>query len=191
MNYKVIRSFTFLFALLLLDLWGGVAATAGVLARGDGFVIDSGDVEAQKDYFLEKGFESTDQEHLNSVLKVRLFALEAKNSGLISSLPEATDTNKKETTQEYYRLFLLYYTHLMETYPVSEEAINSYYLSYPEKFLLNANGPKQDIKKQDLWALDADMKNWIRNKIVLSQKAVIIENEFERLKTKNHVVIEK
>jgi hypothetical protein len=161
-----------------------------VVARGDGFVIDSADVEAQKAFFSEQGFESTDAEHLNSVLKIRLFVLEAKDSGLISSLPEAVGPYKYETVKEYYRLFLVYYQHLMETYPVSEDAVLSYYLSYPETFRLNQDA-KEDVQKQGVLALDAGIKSWIRNKIVFSKKVVIMESEFDRLKTKYHVVMEK
>ncbi len=162
---------------------------ADVIARGDGFVIDSSDIEEQKAFFSEKGFESTDAEHLNAVLKMRLFALEAKDSGLTSGLPEVTGPYKHETLQEYYSLFMIYNQHLLETYPVSEDAIQSYYLSYPEKFRLNKEGEKEDGQKQNVWVLDEGIKSWIRNKIVFSKKAAIIEDEFERLKTKYHVVM--
>jgi hypothetical protein len=187
--FKVIRSFTYFWVLLMVVLCWYMPAVAAVVARGDGFVIDSSDVEAQKAFFSEQGFESTDAEHLNSVLKIRLFVLEAKDSGLISSLPEATGPYKHETVQDYYRLSMVYYQHLMETYPVSEDAIQSYYLSYPEKFRLNQDA-KEDVPKREVWVLDDGIKSWIRNKIVFSKKAVIMESEFERLKTKYHVVID-
>lgn len=164
---------------------------ARVLARGDGFVIDSSDVEAQKEYFSQKGFESTDAEHLNATLRLRLFAMEAKSSGLVDNLPEPTGPYSYEMAQEYDRLFRIYYQHLMETYPVSDDVVLSYYLSYPEKFLANKEGPKNDLKKEDLIPLEASIMNWIRSQIVLSKKLVIIQEEFDRLKKKYHVVIEK
>jgi hypothetical protein len=185
------RSFTYFWVLLMAGLCWNMPAMAVVVARGDGFVIDSADVEAQKAFFSEQGFESTDAEHVNSVLKIRLCVLEARDSGLISGLPEATGPYKHEAVQEYYRLFLIYYQHLMETYPVSEDAILSYYLSYPEKFRLSQDGVKEDVSKQEVWVLDAGIKSWIRNKIISSKKVVIMEDEFERLKTKYHVVLEK
>ena len=191
MFFKVIRSFTYFVVLLMAGLCWYMPAVAAVVARGDGFVIDSSDVEAQKAFFSEKGFESTDAEHVNSVLKIRLCVLEAKDSGLISSLPEATGPYKHEAVQEYYRLFLIYYQHLMETYSVSEDAVLSYYLSYPEKFRLNQEGVREDVQKQEVWSLDAGIKSWIRSKIISSKQVVIIESEFERLKTKYHVVVEK
>jgi hypothetical protein len=175
----------------MAGLCWNMPAMAAVVARGDGFVIDSDDVEAQKAFFSEQGFESTDAEHVNSVLKIRLCVLEARESGLISSLPEAAAPYKYETVKEYYRLFLFYYQHLMETYPVSEDAINTYYLSYPEKFQINQEGVKENVQKQELWALDGGIKSWIRSKIISSKKVVIMEDEFERLKTKYHVVMEK
>lgn len=187
--FKVIRSFTYFWVLLMAGLCWNMPAMAAVMARGDGFVIDSDDVEAQKAFFSEQGFESTDAEHLNSVIKIRLFVLEARDSGLISSLPGVTGPYKYETVQEFYRLSVVYYQHLMETYPVSEDAIQSYYLSYPEKFRLNKDA-KEDVQKQEVWVLDDGIKSWIRNKIVFSKKAVIMESEFERLKTKYHVVID-
>ena len=158
---------------LTAGLCFNMSALAVELARGDGFTIDSSDVEAQKAFFSEKGFESTDTEHLNSVLKIRLFVLEARDSGLISSLPEAA--NKDEMVKEYYRLSQVYYLHLMETYPVSEDAILSYYLSYPDKFLLNKEGAIESIKKQDIRPLDDNIKDWIRNQITQSKQAVIME----------------
>ncbi|MCX5880713.1 MAG: hypothetical protein NTU74_02575 [Deltaproteobacteria bacterium] len=174
----------------MVGLVFNIPVMAEVVARGDGFVIDSSDVEALKAFFSEKGFESTDAEHLNSALKMRLFVLEARDSGLISSLPVTTGPYKYETVQEYYRLFLVYYQHLMETYPVSEDAIQSYYLSYPDKFMINKEGAKEDGQKQEVSALDDGIKSFIRNKIVFSKKAVIIDDEFKRLKTKYHVIVE-
>lgn len=190
MNYKLIRSFTFFWVILIVGLCESMPVAAAVLARGDGFVIESSDIDAQKSFFSAKGFESTEAEYLNSVLKERLFILEAKNIGLIDSLPEPTGPYQNEMAKEYHRLFLIYYQHLMETYPVSEDAIQSYYLSYPEKFLLNDKGPKENIKNQDLWALDDEIKVWIKSQIVISKQPVIVANEFDRLKTKYHVVIE-
>jgi hypothetical protein len=183
------RSFTYLLIFLGVGLILDIPAMAVEVARGDGFAIDSADVEAQKAFFSERGFESTDAEHLNSVLKMRLFVIEAKDSGLISSLPVATGPYKYETVEEYYRLFMIYYQHLMDTYPVSEDAILSYYLSYPDKFRLDKEGAKENAQNQELWALDDGIKSWIRSQIVESKKAVIVEGEFERLKTKYHVVV--
>ncbi len=189
MFFKVIRSFTYFWVLLMAGLCWNMPAMAVVVARGDGFVIDSDDVEAQKAFFSEQGFESTDAEHLKSALKMRLFVLEAKNSGLISNLPEATGPYKYETVQECYRLYMVYYQHLMEAYPVSEDAIQSYYLSYPDKFRLDKESAKKGGQKLEVWALDAGIKSWIRNKIVDSKQTEIVEKEFERLKTKYHVVV--
>ncbi len=164
--------------------------SAAVMARGDGFIIDSSDIDAQKDFFSEKGFESTDVETLNSVLRIRLFVIEARNSGLIDNLPEVAGPQKYGLTEEYYRLFMLYYQHLMETYPVSEDAVLSYYLSYPEKFLKDKGIAKVKINKEDVWALDGNINGWIRNQIVVSKQIVIVDNEFQRLKAKYHVVVE-
>ena len=46
--FKVIRSFTYFVVLLMAGLCWYMPAVAAVVARGDGFVIDSSDVEAQK-----------------------------------------------------------------------------------------------------------------------------------------------
>lgn len=177
--------------MLSVGLFSSVSAMAVVLVRGDGFVVDSNDIEAQKEFSSQKGFETTEAEYLNAVLKTRLFVLEAKNSGLIDKLPEPSGPQKYGAAEEYNKLFMLYYQHLMETYPVADDAVLSYYLSYPEKFLKNAEGPKQNLSKDDLMPLDDTIKTWIRNQIVLSKKVVIVENEFDRLKTKYHVVYER
>lgn len=166
-----------------------VHARAEVVAKGDNFIIDSIDVEAQRSFFSEKGLESTDSEHVVSTLKFRLFALEAKEKGLIGSLPEATGPFRNQIVREYYQIFQIYVMNLMETNPVSEDAIKSYYLSYPEKFRLNQSDSKKYDSGQDLWQMDEGVKKWIRYQITNSQQVVIIQNEFDRLKNKYHAVI--
>lgn len=163
---------------------------AGVLARGDGFEVDSSDVDAQMEYFREKGFESSNEGHLNSVLKLRLFALEAKEKGIISELPN-TDApySKKKEVGAYLGAYKSYLAFLLETYPVSEDAIVSYYYSYPERFSVENNDDKAN-SNQGLMPLDSNIKNWIRFQILESKKPAIIEGEFVRLKAKYHVIME-
>lgn len=166
-------------------------AMAGVLAHGDGVVITTEDIAPQKEYFYKQGFETSDAEHLKSVLKMRLFVLEAKATGIIDKMPEAIGPYQYQLIHEYNQQFLVYVNHLLKTYPVSDDAIRSYYLSNPDKFLLSSETLRPDfIKNDELLPLDDGVKRIIHNKIATARKVTIIANEFERLKTKYHVVIE-
>lgn len=192
MIHKKFRSFTYMMLIALAMIYCAKPAVAKVLAKGEGFEITTDDVENQKAFFKENGFESTDAEHLNAVLKMRLFALEAKANGLIQSLPEPSGPYKYEMVQRYNQIYQSYVIDLLSKYPVSDDAILSYYQSYPEKFRVGKeNGSEKGDPAESEMKLDAGLKRWIRDQIVESKKVVIIQDEFERLKAKYHVEIEK
>lgn len=186
----MMRSLTCLWLLLLLLVAFHTNAEAETLASGDGFSITSEYVDAQKAFFSRMGFQSDDVEHLKAALKMRLFALEGLSMGIIDRLPEDATLPRERAVQQYNEIFEKVVAHLIETYPIPEDAIHSYYMAYPDKFLKRLDTPKENIRQEDVMPLDDTLKKWIHDKIARPRKAAIIDDEFERLKQKYHVVIE-
>lgn len=183
------------YTILFLVMWMLLAAAASgaekttVLARGDGFVVTSEDIDAQKSYFKERGFESNDREHLNVAIKMRVFALEAKKLGLIAYDFEASGPSAKEMVDRYNKAANIYMDHVMANFPISDAAIETYYLAYPEKFLKNRD-PKNQIAfvtPDDVYPLDEKLKQEIRDHLIQFRRPEIMENEFIRLKKAYHV----
>jgi len=158
-------------------------AEGGIVAEGDGFVISQQDIADIQAYFSERGFESNEREYVSGALKLFLFAEEAAADGLAAK-PDAS-LSGKEKVERLYKLHKLYANHLIESYPLSKEAIESYFLAYPEKFV-NSESLFDEDRKQ-VYAQDTEKKEWIRNKILAAKKSRLLENEFQRLKEKYHV----
>jgi len=181
---------TRLWPLILVFLAIHSNAAARTLAFGDSFAITTEYIAAQKAFFSVLGFEADDSEHIKAALKMRLFALEGIEKGIIDKLPDETSSFRDQTVRQYNEIFRKVVEYLIETYPVPEDAIRSYYLSYPDKFLKRLDAPKTDIHQEDLLPLDDALKKWIHDKIALTKKVAIIDEAYERLKQKYHVVIE-
>lgn len=164
-----------------------------VVAQGDGFVITTDDIEAQKEFFREKGFESNDKEHLNVAIKMRMFALEAKKLGLVSFDFEASGPSVKDMVDRYNKAAIIYMNHVMEHFPISDAAIETYYLAYPEKFLKERDpkGILEFVTPDDLMPLDENLRKQIRAHLVRFRRPEILENEFVRLKEVYHVSISR
>jgi hypothetical protein len=116
-----------------------------------------------------------------------LFAEEARAKGLF----EKTDAvlYGKEKIGRLYQLHKLYTSYLVESLPIDELAVESYYLAYPEKFGIK-NESTFDKDNQQVNVLDSEKKEWIWKKILAAKKTVLIENEFQRLKEKYHVKLQ-
>lgn len=165
------------------------AEEATVLARGDGFIVTTEDIDAQKSYFKERGFESNGKEHLNVAIKMRVFALEAKKLGLIAYDFEARGPSAKEMVDRYNKAANIYMEHVMANFPISDAAVETYYLAYPGKFLKKRD--QQDkiefVTPDDVYPLDEKLKKEIRDHLVQFRRPEIMENEFIRLKKAYHV----
>jgi len=148
---------------------------APVIAIADGFVITQDEVNEFRE-FIEKGSQrTTEKEYLKFTVLLRLFAEEAKLLGLDKDNPSDISTFSGRG-----RLSELYTAKLADSYVVKDEVIESYYLAHPDMYKSDSGEPKQ---------LDGEIKKQIREKVLVTKKKTIQENELERLKQKYHVRI--
>lgn len=156
-----------------------------IVARGDGFDVSRQDLLDIQAYFSEKGFETNDREYIDGALKLFLFSEEAAAKGLDAGSYAAL--SGKEKVGRLFQLHKLYASHFLEMQPVNNEAIESYYYAYPDKFTDKKSMLDKDRKQ--VYALDNEKREWIRHKILAAKKSRLLESEFQRLKEKYHVQI--
>ena len=162
-----------------------VAASDDVVAEGDGFVITRNDIAAEQTYCSERGFETTQKEYVNGAVKIWLFSKEAVAKGLVGEVDPSLDGVDK--IERLHRLEKLYVNYLLESYPLSDQAIESYYYAYPEKFGIGIKDSITGERNLDAGELDQAKKDWIRRKILSTKEMPMSENELQRLKDKYHV----
>jgi len=182
---KIIKDFMWL-VLVALMIAPFAEAVEDVVVTGDGFVISRQDISDLQAFFSKKGFETNEDEYLNGALKLFLFAEEAVNSGLAPK-PELPVSGEEKIKKLFY-LHELYVKHVMDATPVSEEAIESYFFAYPEKFTT----AKSMVDNNGNWVyvMSKADKEVIRNRILASKKVRLVENEYQRLKIKYRVVLQ-
>jgi len=181
---------------LFLMLINAASAIAGdvVVAAGDGFVVYSRDIDVLKDVYGATGFETSSKEYTDAMLKIRLFAKEAlvlklggplvaDDSGALSEQTEMT----MEIFQKLLQMYGLYVSYLYDGYPVSDAAIESYYLSFPEKTTRSGEVLVNGFFRPD--TLDEEMKKIIRAKLIQNRKPRLLADEFKRLSEKYHVKV--
>jgi hypothetical protein len=104
---------------------------------------------------------------------MKLFAKEAQTTGLDKN-PAFQAKLDQMILQELSNLFV---TSRLDSYPLSDEAIESYYRSHPEEF-----GGRDNLKP-----LDDQMKKTIKDKIMGIKRAQIVNEEMDRLMEKYKV----
>jgi hypothetical protein len=180
---------------LMLVTAGSALADDVIVATGDGFVVYSQDIDVLKDVYGESGFETTPQEYMNAMLKVRLFAKEAmalKLGGpLVSGDAEAQLVQAEMTRDRFQKLlqfYGLYVAYVYDHYPVGDAAIESYYLAFPEKTTRSGEANSAaDFFRSD--TLDEEKKEMIRSKLMQNRKPGLLAEEFKRLSEKYHVKV--
>jgi hypothetical protein len=189
--YKNIKLYFF-----LVLLTAGLAVAGGVIvATGDGFVVYSQDIDILKDVYGESGFETTPQEYMNAMLKIRLFAKEAMAlnlGGPLASDDAADQPMQAEMTKDRFQKLLqfygLYAAYVYDHYPVGDAAIESYYLAFPEKTTRSGEANSAaDFFRSD--TLDGEKKEMIRSKLMQNRKPGLLAEEFKRLSEKYHVKV--
>jgi hypothetical protein len=181
---------------LFLMLINAASAIAGdvVVATGDGFVVYSRDIDVLKDVYGTTGFETSSKEYTDAMLKIRLFAKEAlalklggplvaDDSGALSEQTEMT----MDIFQKLLQMYGLYVSYIYDSYSVSDAAIESYYLSFPEKTTRSGDVLVNDFFRPD--TLDEEMKRIIRAKLIKNRKPRLLADEFKRLSDKYHVKV--
>lgn len=181
---------------LFLMLINAVPAIAGdvVVATGDGFVVYSRDIDVLKDVYGTTGFETSSKEYTDAMLKIRLFVKEslalklggplvADDSGALSVQTEMT----VDILQGLLQMYSLYVSYVYDRYPVSDVAIESYYLAFPEKTTRSGEVLVNDFFRPD--TLDEEMKKMIRARLIQNRKPGLLADEFKRLSEKYHVKV--
>ena len=188
--YKSIRLYLFL---MLINAAPAIAGDL-VVATGDDFVVYSRDIDVLKDVYGTTGFETTSKEYTDAMLKVRLFAKEAlalkiggplaaDDSGALSAQTEMT----VDVLQKLLQMYGLYVSYTYDRYPVSDAAIESYYLAFPEKTTRSGELLVNDFFRTD--TLDEEMKKMIRTRLIQNIKPRLLADEFRRLSVKYHVKV--
>lgn len=164
------------------------------MATGDGFVVYSRDIDVLKDVYGTTGFETSSKEYTDAMLKIRLFVKEslalklggplvADDSGALSVQTEMT----VDILQGLLQMYSLYVSYVYDRYPVSDVAIESYYLAFPEKTTRSGEVLVNDFFRPD--TLDEEMKKMIRARLIQNRKPGLLADEFKRLSEKYHVKV--
>jgi hypothetical protein len=143
-----------------------------IMAEGQGLVVTESEINVLRDRFSSR-FQTTETEYCRALLRMKLFAKEAQVTGLDKD-PAFQAKLNQIILQE---LSNLYVTSRLDSYPLSEEAIDSYYRSHPDEFGGTGN----------LRPLDDQVKKAIKDKLMGIKRVQIVNEEMERLMEKYKV----
>jgi hypothetical protein len=172
--------FVFMAALQLAGV-DRLHANQAPVAVGDGFVLTQEDVNNLSAYAMSQNFGSTEVQHRQAALRIKLFSMEAVALGLTAKGSEG----KEDTVPGMLALAEKYMDKLMGDYPLSESAVKSYYLAHPEKFSRQTTTLAED----KFLPLDDGLKEKIKLKIMMAKRKTLADQAFEDLKEKYHVRI--
>ena len=174
-----------------------------LVAVGDGFRVTESDVAELTEFASKKKIRTTDEEYRRGAVKLRLFALEAKNMGLVDSKDAVSSFSGDDmSVEEMMKCQGKYFYFLYEGANVSDSAVRSYYLSHPKTFRkeeekkeggnedsIQAKESSSDtfVGKEDMMPLDEKIKKRIRLTLVKANWAEIEENAYKDLVAKYHV----
>lgn len=149
-----------------------------ILAVGDGIRITFQDIENTRLYFESKNFLTTPEGYRSAALEIYLYAEEADKQEVGAGENVADDPfeQRKARAEAYFKK-------VIEGYPISDLAIESYYLSHPSKFKTWSEAAQEYTMEP----LDDELREKIRSYIVSTKTSSIRKEEFERLKEKYNV----
>ncbi|MBF0099348.1 MAG: hypothetical protein HQK77_00420 [Desulfobacterales bacterium] len=151
------------------------AEDSAILAKGDGIVITKEDMEVLRSRYA-KTFTTTEAEYCQALIRTKLFALAAKEKK-VDQLPEFK-MNLEQMINE--ALANYYVQRIIFEYQLSNETIESYYLSHTNEFTND---------KGELMPLDDQLKSQIKDIVMKLKQVQIIESEMEKLKKQYHIEI--
>jgi hypothetical protein len=158
-----------------------MASDDPIIASGDGFELTESDVNRFREYFDKTSIRTTPAEYRKGALKIKLFAHEAAALNLDKGWdPPAVDRNAIEY---WMKLSEAYIKQVMESYPVSDLAIESYYRAFPERFETKTESSAGSMKGVP----DLEDQKKIRIAIVNAQKKHILSGAEAKLIEKYHV----
>jgi len=161
----------------------GMSSDVEVLAVGDGFELTQNDVEAIKIFYEKTHIRTTDKEYQKTTLRIKLFAKEATALGLNQEIDVPPEG--KDSTVYLLKLQSVYTKHVLESYPVSDVVIESYYRTFPYRF---RTGPdEKPVSKESPVPMNSEIKKMAREFVVEAIKKRIESEAEEKLKEKYHV----
>lgn len=181
-KYHRITAMTyFLLVALAPAVFAQVAGGEKVLAEGNGYIFTLKDFEAYKLVVAPENKRIDNGDLLRYFLKFDLFSREYlrnhKNLLDNQSSGDAVSIEKKINFSKRY------VQEVLSEYKVSEDVVESYYLSYPEKFVVKTYDSSTSVPLND------DLKKEIKFQIVEKKKNEIIEETAKKLMERDHIKI--
>jgi len=175
--YKTIFKYFQMILILSLFLVGGVYAdqNSKVLATGDSFVVKTDDINLLRTR-MKSFFQTTEKEYCRTMIKIKLFSMEAKEKKIDMEPDIAAELNQMVE----HKLFGIYLDRLAEEYTLLPGTVYSYYLSHTDDFKDKDGNPMN---------LDDDLRKKIRAQIMKTKKSEIANKEMEKLMKKYNVNI--
>lgn len=175
------------FVLVLLFLPGTRSLHAeDLIATGENLKVTQEDADALAAFFKQRHFESSPEGYKEAAVKLKLFSKEAKALGLDKDI-EDLDKFEEGSIGYMNELQKRYNFYILESHPVGEKTIESYYWAHPDYFFDNENHDKEKFPEPDLLPLSPELKDKIREKVVFGQKEVLNHKAYEALKDKYKV----
>lgn len=179
--------FCFTLVLMLTPGAGFTKDDSAVVARGEGIAVDEGFVGLVAEYYQKQGFTAPKEQQVRAATRIMLFAQAALDSGIVDELPAEVLT--PEEVSGLVRINNIYISQQMRDYPVSQEAIESYYRSYPDRFTSNSPGKinpfrstfSEPVDQEKIISLDQELQERIRFTIVKAKEKQISNELFDKL----------
>lgn len=187
---------------VFLLISGPAAADDDVLAVGKGFEVSQSFVRNMGNFFEQHGLHTSSEELLEGAVRMKLFAIDAKEQGLVDDIPQGSS---EQDFKDLMRIQNLYLKNELKKLPVEDRVVQSYYRSYPRRFVQkvhnqaenpeNATAEKQKKTTipdppwtdEDLMPLDDALKNKIEAIVLQAQQKRISKRLFKKLEKKYDV----
>jgi hypothetical protein len=146
-----------------------------VVAEGTGFKLTEGDVNKVKAYYDKTPIRTTEAEYHQAAFKIKLFAHDA----VFRQLDKGLDISPEEvdTVESWMKLADVCYKKVVEEYPVSDLAIESYYRAFPERF----KDKDEADSGTDQKTIDAETRKRIRDTIINAKSIAILSDTIHLL----------
>ena len=175
--------FHILFLVFLLSFLFGTRLlhAEDVIATGENLKVTQEDVDELAAFFKQRHFESSPEGYREAAVKLKLFSMEAKALGLEKDIKDL-DQFEEGSVGYMNELQKRYNFYILESHPVGDKTIESYYWAHPDYFFDKENHDKEKFPEPDLLPLTPELKDKIREKVIFGQKEMLNQKAYEALK---------
>lgn len=181
---------------------GPAAAKEKVLAAGEKLEVTKTLVRNLNKLLEKRGLRTKSDELLKGAVRMRLFAAEAKEQGLVDEVPQGSS---EQDLKDLMRIQSQYLQNELKKVPVDDKVVQSYYRSYPRRFVQESNKLSENQENatgkthttasipdppwtvKDLRQLDDKQIEKVRSIVRQSQHKQLSERLFQELETKYDV----